>query len=176
LALSVSHTTRNPRPGETDGHHYHFVDDADFIRTVEEGAFLEHAQVFDYRYGTHRNTVESLMDRGLDVILEIDWQGAQQVRESFPESRSVFIMPPSVEALQSRLSGRGQDSPEVIARRMRDARAEMSHWDEFDFLIINDIFEHALTDLNAIIRARHLSRFRQARKYANLLAELLGNR
>jgi len=176
LSLSVSHTTRAPRPGEIDGRHYHFVDDDSFARMVKEGAFLEHAKKFDHFYGTHRHSVESLMDRGLDVILEIDWQGAQQVRESFPESRSTFILPPSLEALQSRLSGRGQDSDKVIARRMQDAVAEMSHWNEFDFLVINDQFDEALADLNAIIRARHLSSFRQARKFAGLLAELLGNR
>jgi len=175
LALSVSHTTRPPRAGEVDGQHYHFTDSETFDCMVEEGAFLEHATVFRHSYGTHAEALQSQLDQGLDVILEIDWQGAAQVRLVFPASRSIFILPPSLEVLRERLSRRGQDSEEVIQHRMREAQAEISHWEEFDYLVVNEEFQDALRDLRAIIRACRLGREVQCRQHSALLAELLGN-
>jgi len=175
LALSVSHTTREPRPGEQDGVHYHFASEEEFAMTVESGVFLEHAQVFGHRYGTHGGLVAERLDEGYDVILEIDWQGARQVRERAPGCHSIFILPPSLTALRQRLSSRGTDSEEVIASRMRQAREEISHWDEFDYLVVNDRFEEALADLQAIVRSLRLAHSRQARIKAALLAELLGS-
>jgi guanylate kinase len=150
IAHSVSYTTRAPRKGETDGHDYHFIDRAGFERMVAEGAFLEHAEVFDNRYGTARAQVEAHLAAGRNCILEIDWQGAQQVRRSLPDCVSVFILPPSRLALEHRLRGRGTDSEAVIARRLSDAVADMGHWHEADFVVINDDFEQALKDLKAI--------------------------
>jgi guanylate kinase len=152
VALSVSHTTRPPRPGEQDGVHYFFVDEAAFEALAVDGAFLEHARVFDHRYGTGRESVERQLADGLDVLLDIDWQGARQIRVSFPAARTIFILPPSLNELRRRLVGRGQDSETVIDRRMRAARDEISHAGEFDFLIVNDDFEKALADLHAVIR------------------------
>lgn len=174
--LSVSHTTRPPRPGEQDGVHYHFVDEFTFLDLVSQDAFLEHARVFDYRYGTGRQSVEQQLASGHDVILDIDWQGARQIRKAFPSCCSIFIIPPSLEVLRQRLTGRGQDSESVIQRRMRDAQAEISHWTEFDFLIINDDFDEALADLHSIIRSGHLSRPLNMRQLREILAELLGTR
>jgi guanylate kinase len=174
VRLSVSYTTRPPRPGEQDGVHYHFVDESEFLDLVASNAFLEHARVFDYRYGTGRQAVEQQLASGHDVILDIDWQGARQIRESFPSCRSIFIIPPSLEVLRQRLTARGQDSETVIKRRMRDAQAEISHWDEFDFLIINDNFDEALSDLQAIVRTGKSNRPVTARKRREILAELLG--
>jgi guanylate kinase len=174
--LSVSHTTRPPRPGEQDGVHYHFVDEFTFLDLVSQDAFLEHARVFDYRYGTGRQSVEQQLASGHDVILDIDWQGARQIRKAFPSCCSIFIIPPSLEVLRQRLTGRGQDSESVIQRRMRDAQAEISHWTEFDFLIINDNFDEALADLHSIIRSGHLSRPLNMRQLREILAELLGTR
>jgi len=175
LALSVSHTTREPRPGEQDGVHYHFASEAEFAASVESGVFLEHAEVFGHRYGTHGDLVAQRLADGFDVILEIDWQGARQVREHAAGCHSIFILPPSLKALRQRLSGRATDSEEVIASRMRQAREEISHWDEFDFLVVNDRFEDALADIQAIIRGLRLAKPRQARSQATLLAELLEN-
>ena len=152
VALSVSHTTRPPRPGEQDGVHYFFVDEAAFEALAADGAFLEHARVFDHRYGTGRESVKRQLADGLDVLLDIDWQGARQIRVSFPAARTIFILPPSLNELRRRLVGRGQDSETVIDRRMRAARDEISHAGEFDFLIVNDDFEKALADLHAVIR------------------------
>lgn len=174
--LSVSYTTRPPRPGEQDGVHYHFVDEFTFLDLVSQGAFLEHARVFDYRYGTGRQSVEQQLASGHDVILDIDWQGARQIRKAFPSCCSIFIIPPSLEVLRQRLTGRGQDSESVIQRRMRDAQAEISHWTEFDFLIINDDFDEALADLHSIIRSGQLSRPRNMSQLREILAELLGTR
>jgi len=173
VALSISHTTRAPRPGEIDGVHYYFVDEATFDRLAAQGAFLEHARVFGYRYGTGRESVEAQLAKGLDVLLDIDWQGARQIRESFPAVRSIFILPPSLDELRRRLVGRGQDSPEVIERRMDAARAEISHAGEFDFLIVNDEFEAALADLHAIIRQGRPVRDQQNVKSREILAHLL---
>jgi guanylate kinase len=173
VALSISHTTRPPRPGERDGVHYYFVDDAAFDSLVRQRAFLEHARVFDHRYGTGREAVERQLARGYDVLLDIDWQGARQVRESFPGSRSIFILPPSMAVLRQRLEKRGQDSEAVIERRMRDARAEISHAGEFDFLIVNDDFSEALERLHAIIRRSHAASPEDTRRNRETLARLL---
>lgn len=173
IYLSVSHTTRPPRPGERDGVDYYFTDEATFETMQRAGAFLEHAWVFDYRYGTAAENVAELLAQGLDMILEIDWQGARQVREYFPHCVSVFILPPSREALRQRLSLRGQDDEAVIARRMGDACNEISHYNEFSYLIVNDDFETALEDLIAIVRSRRLLRLRQKGRLIPLLRELL---
>jgi guanylate kinase len=173
LRLSVSHTTRPPRPGEQDGVHYHFVERARFEAMVGEDAFLEHAQVFDNLYGTAERSVRDQLAAGQDVVLEIDWQGARQVRARFPEAVTVFIAPPSVAALRERLSGRGQDGPEVIERRMRDARSELSHYGEYDYLVVNDDFEQALADLRAIVGAERLRLPRQAEVLGATLAAML---
>jgi guanylate kinase len=175
LALSVSHTTRPPRPGELDGQHYHFIEQRAFDAFASAGAFLEHATVFGHSYGTHADALRAQLERGLDVILEIDWQGAAQVRAAFPASRSVFILPPSLAVLRERLARRGQDSETVIQRRMREAQTEISHWEEFDYLVVNEEFQDALRDLQAIIQACRLGREVQGRQYTALLAELLGN-
>ncbi|MEJ2329049.1 MAG: guanylate kinase [Gammaproteobacteria bacterium] len=161
VAVSVSHTTRNQRPGEVDGQHYHFVSVEEFQRMIADDAFIEHAQVFDNFYGTSKAAVQQQLDSGTDVILEIDWQGARQVRRLFPDAVSVFIVPPSVDALRERLSSRGQDSEEIIERRMSDALAELSHYDEYDYIIINDQFEKALLDLRCVLHAQHLTRGQQ---------------
>jgi guanylate kinase len=175
VEVSVSHTTRAPRPGETDGINYHFIDVPEFERLITEGAFLEHARVFDNFYGTSHVWIESRLALGQDVILEIDWQGAQQVRKLVPEVLSIFIIPPSKEALRTRLTARGQDDEAVIARRMADAASESSRYAEYDYLIINDDFEHALSDLKAIFRAQRLETLQQANRHANLLTDLLSS-
>lgn len=173
LHVSVSHTTRPRRPGEVDGTNYHFVSDEEFTALVDADAFLEHARVFDRRYGTTRESVQTYLSAGDNVILEIDWQGAAQVRERHPDAIGIFILPPSRESLAERLAGRGQDSDEVIARRMADAVAEMSHYDEFDYLVINDDFEAALGDLRDIVRGARPDRARQRAQYRELIASLL---
>lgn len=172
-SLSISHTTRAPRQGEVEGLHYHFVDDSTFTRMIAENAFLEHAQVFDNRYGTGRDAVSLKLAAGYDIILDIDWQGARQIRGNFPDCCTIFILPPSLEVLRNRLANRGQDSMEVIERRMKDARAEISHWNEFDFVIINDDFDQALADLQSIVRHRKLRRPEQKNRNDDLVAELL---
>ncbi len=154
IRVSVSHTTRAMRPGEENGVHYHFVDVATFEKMVKAGAFLEEAKVFDNYYGTSQQAVEDQLGRGEDVILEIDWQGAQQVRQLMPYAISVFILPPSRDALEQRLNARGQDSSEIIARRMRDATSDMAHYTEFDYLVINDDFDEAVEQLRAIVLAQ----------------------
>jgi guanylate kinase len=173
VALSVSHTTRPPRPGEADGVHYYFVDDAAFEELASRGAFLEHARVFDHRYGTGREAVERQLADGYDVLLDIDWQGARQIRDTFPAARTIFILPPSLDVLRQRLIDRGQDSEGVISRRMASARAEISHAMEFDFLVINDDFTAALRDLQAIIREGRPVRNEENTKSREILAELL---
>jgi len=173
LSVSVSHTTRPMRPGEEDGVNYHFISHEVFQQMLGETAFLEHAQVFDNFYGTSQKWVESELARGEDVILEIDWQGAQQVRRLMPETVAIFILPPSREALNQRLTGRGQDDDSVIQRRMDAAVAEMSHYVEGDYVVINDDFNTALADLEAIIRARRLQLDKQQDRHATLLSALL---
>jgi len=174
LILSVSHTTRPARPGEIDGQHYHFVSETEYEEMVKNGDFMEHARVFDHYYGTNRKSVAQQLEQGRDVILEIDWQGARQVRAVFPDCCCIFIIPPSLESLRKRLTGRGQDSAEVIQRRMRDARAEISHWAEFDQLVVNDNFDTALEDLLAIINDHRKRRPHKANKNHQLLAQQLG--
>ncbi len=154
LAVSVSHTTRAPRPGEEHGVHYYFVTREDFENRVQAGEFVEHARVFDNYYGTARSSIEQLLTAGKDVILDIDWQGARNIKQHMPEAVSIFILPPTRAALEERLRGRGQDSPETIARRMRDAVAEMRHYSEFDHVVVNDVFEEACADLKAIIQGK----------------------
>lgn len=152
VVFSVSHTTRGPRPGEVHGRHYHFVSPEEFEAMVGRGAFLEHAQVFGNRYGTSREAIERQLAEGKSVILDIDWQGARAVKRQMPDAISVFILPPSREALLERLTKRGQDGPEVIARRMNAAVDEISHCREFDHLVVNDAFDAALADIKAILR------------------------
>jgi guanylate kinase len=152
VAFSVSHTTRAPRPGEQNGVHYYFVTPQQFDEMVAADRFLEHARVFGNSYGTSRAVTENLLRQGKSVIFDIDWQGARAIKEKMPEAVSIFILPPSRAALEERLTGRGQDAPEVIARRMREAVSEMSHYKEFDHLVVNDDFNAALADLQAIIR------------------------
>ncbi|MGI9309057.1 MAG: guanylate kinase [Gammaproteobacteria bacterium] len=155
LAFSISYTTREARKGEVDGEHYYFVALPLFKQMIDRGEFLEHAQVFDNYYGTSKAQVESILDSGKNVILEIDWQGAQQVRANMPDCRSIFIMPPSITELQKRLHGRSTDSEEVIARRLADALGDMSHWREFDFVVINDDLDNATGQLQSIIRGQN---------------------
>lgn len=173
LRVSVSHTTRPRRPGETDAVDYHFIDAATFQSMLARTEFLEHAQVFGNLYGTSQAWVEQQLRAGIDVILEIDWQGAQQVRRLMPHAQSIFILPPSQEALRHRLNNRGQDSEEIIERRMREAVSEMSHYVEYDYVVINDQFSHALEDLKAIFRARQLHQHAQQRRHGELLERLL---
>jgi guanylate kinase len=173
LAHSVSYTTRKPRPGEQDGKDYHFVDRAEFERMLAAGAFLEHAEVFDNRYGTARAQVEAFLAQGRNAILEIDWQGARQVRAAMPACVSVFVLPPTRAALEHRLEGRGTDSPEVIARRLRDAKADMAHWAEADFVVVNDDFERALADLQAVVAGRGAGLGRERAELKPLVAALL---
>ncbi len=173
LTVSISHTTRQMRPGETHGQDYYFISVADFQAMQTKQAFLEHAQVFDNFYGTAQKTVEENLNRGLDVILEIDWQGAEQIKKLLPDSLSIFILPPSTEVLLQRLRNRGQDDEHIIARRMRDAVTEIRHHDEFDYLVVNDDFALALTELKSIIIANRLTRQRQLHNLRPLLASLL---
>ena len=154
LAVSVSHTTRAPRPGEEHGVHYYFVTRDEFENMVKAGQFVEHARVFDNYYGTARTSIEQLLTAGKDVILDIDWQGARNIKQHMPGAVSIFILPPTRAALEERLRGRGQDSPETIARRMRDAVAEMRHYSEFDHVVVNDVFDDACADLTAIIQGK----------------------
>ena len=173
ITVSVSHTTRLPRPGEQNGEHYHFVDVSTFIEMQSQGQFLEHAKVFDNYYGTSQTALENTLNQGLDVILEIDWQGARQVRSLFADCQSIFILPPSRQVLLERLTQRGQDDQAVINRRMQDAVNEISHYDEFDFIVINDDFNVALQQLTAIIVASRLTLQRQRILNQSLLLDLL---
>jgi guanylate kinase len=173
IRVSVSFTTRAMRSGEVDGVNYNFVDMAEFQRMVGEEIFLEHAQVFDNFYGTSRHWVEQQLREGVDVILEIDWQGARQVRPRMPGSVSVFILPPSLPVLEQRLRGRGQDSEEVIQRRFRDAVTDMSHYTDYDYTVINDDFAEALADLTAVVRARRQRTEVQRGRQAELIDKLL---
>jgi len=173
LRLSVSHTTRKRRPTEEDGREYHFVPVPQFERLAARGEFLEHARVFDNFYGTARGFVEEQLRQGHDVILEIDWQGAQQVRRAMPQCVSIFILPPSRRALAERLARRATDSPEIIARRLRDAAADMSHYREFDYVIVNDDFAQAVSDLRRIVAGRGEDLTSARPELAALLGELL---
>ncbi|MES9970168.1 MAG: guanylate kinase [Candidatus Thiodiazotropha sp.] len=173
LHVSISHTTRAMRPGEEDGLDYHFIDQASFLAKVKRGDFLEHAEVFGNYYGTDEACVRKQLEAGEDTVLEIDWQGAQQVRQRFPEAVSIFILPPSPEVLYERLSSRGQDSEAVIQGRMREAVSEMSHYVEFDYLIFNDDFDQALGELASIVIAQRLRLSNQTLQYADAISRLL---
>lgn len=173
IGVSVSHTTRVMREGEQDGVDYHFIDKTEFEEMVEASAFIEHAQVFDNYYGTATANIEKKLKQGEDVILEIDWQGAAQVRKQLPYSVNIFILPPSQSALEERLRGRGQDSDEIIARRMRDAKNETSHYSEYDYLVVNDQFDKALIELKGIVLARRCRFEAQSQCLSPLLKELL---
>jgi len=173
IKLSISYTTRPPRPGEVNGVDYHFVDEATFLKMLDEGDFLESAHVHEARYGTSKTCVDEVLARDEDLILEIDWQGAAQVRELYPEAVSIFILPPSIPELESRLRGRGQDSEQVIAKRLAAARSEMSHVGEFEYVTINDKFEQALQDLMAIVRTQRLKCDKQLVRHAELVKGLI---
>lgn len=173
IRVSVSHTTRAMRPGEVEGVNYHFVGREQFQAMIDNSELLEHAEVFGNLYGTSQAWVEQTLRDGFDLILEIDWQGAQQVRRLMPQSKSIFILPPTQEALRHRLTNRGQDSGEIIEQRMREAVSEMSHYVEYDYLLINDDFAHALSDLKAIFRANQLLQSPQQQRHRGLLSELL---
>lgn len=174
MQVSVSSTTRQPRPGEVDGQHYHFLSKAEFEQRIAAGEFYEWAQVFDNYYGTSRRVIEESLQAGVDIFLDIDWQGAQQVREHHPETRSLFIIPPSLACLEQRLRQRGQDSDEVIATRMAKAQAEMSHFHEFDYLLVNDDFEQTLANLESIVLGQRQLMPAQQQRHAQVLKELLG--
>jgi len=171
IRLSVSYTTRAPRPGETEGRDYHFVDRQRFELMLAEGEFLEHAEVYGNFYGTSKGSITRDLNAGHDILLEIDWQGAAQVKHHFPESTSVFILPPSFNALRSRLKGREQDSDEVIERRLAAAAHDVAHADAFDYIMVNDDFDHALLDLVAITRSVRLETARQLDRHAMLFDE-----
>ncbi len=173
LAVSVSHTTRKMRPGESNGVHYHFVDIPGFEKMVAADAFLEHAKVFDNYYGTAKSALEQQLQAGLDVILEIDWQGARQIRRWQPTCVGVFILPPSRQALLQRLQDRKTDSAEVVARRMRDAVNEMRHYAEYDYVVVNDDFATAQAQLSGIILSQRLRLPRQQQIQAELIRALL---
>jgi len=173
IKVSVSTTTRPPRPGEVDGVNYHFTDVETFKQKVAQGDFLEWAEVFGNYYGTQRSQVEKLLGQGFDVILEIDWQGARQIREKMPDTQSIFIVPPSMEELERRLTGRGTDAPEVIARRLSEAKDEMRHYSEFDYLVINDDFDVAFEELHIIFKANRLRTERQQARHRAILDALV---
>ena len=173
VVVSVSHTTRPMRAGEVDGKDYNFVSMDQFNAKIEQGQFLEYAEVFGNKYGTSQLWVQEQLDKGLDVILEIDWQGAQQVRRIMPKSRTIFILPPSRDVLEQRLRGRGTDAEEVISRRLEGAVEEMSHFAEYDYLIVNDDFDTALADLVAVFRAVRLKQAIQSQRQRQLLTDLL---
>ncbi len=173
LKLSISHTTRKKRPNEIEGYHYHFISEDKFQQKVAAGDFLEHARVFGNFYGTSQDTVEKMLDEGHDVILEIDWQGAQQIKQKIPEAVSIFILPPSLETLRERLQSRGEDNEETINHRMEKALSEISHYDEADYLVINDDFEDALKSLKAIVRCHRLQTDKQAIINKSVIERLL---
>lgn len=173
LEVSISYTTRPPRPGEKEGVDYHFTDQVEFKQLIQKKSLLEHAIVFGHYYGTSLDWVTKKIEAGIDIILEIDWQGAQQIREKMPESIGIFIIPPSWEVLEKRLHLRAQDKKEVIKKRMADAKAELTHYDEYDYLIVNENFSNALADLSAILRVRRLRCSIQKKELAPLLQTLL---
>ena len=173
LHVSVSHTTRGQRPGELNGVHYHFTQKEDFLSLVNEGGFIEYAEVFGNYYGTAQQTVKEQLDKGHDVLLEIDWQGAEQVRRLFPESKQIFILPPSQFDLRQRLSNRGTDSVEVIEHRLSCAVEDMQQYVNFDFVIINDDFNKALHDLEAVIIANRLVLKQQSERHQDLIQKLI---
>ena len=173
LAVSISHSTRKPRPGEIDGQHYHFVSREIFADMIKQGEFLEHAEVFENYYGTAQSTVEFMLTNGLDVILEIDWQGALQVQKLRPDATTIFILPPDRQSLRQRLSNRGQDSQEVIEKRLAGSVNEMSQYVNFDYVVINDNFDVALAELKSIIIANRLTLAKQQERHAGRIEQLL---
>ncbi|MDI4671453.1 guanylate kinase [Pseudoalteromonas shioyasakiensis] len=173
MKVSVSHTTRSPRPGEENGVHYHFVSVDEFKALIEKNDFFEWAQVFDNYYGTSKQAIESQLAAGNDVFLDIDWQGAQQIRKLVDDVETIFILPPSKEELESRLNNRGQDSAEVIAGRMAKAQSETSHYNEYDYVVVNDDFDTALTEIETIVMAKRLSLKSQTVRHQALLENLL---
>jgi len=174
MKVSISHTTRQPRVGEEHGVHYYFVDVAEFERLIEQSAFLEYAKVFGGNYyGTSLPMIEQSLAQGIDVFLDIDWQGAQQIRQKLPDVKSIFILPPSLDELEKRLIGRGQDALEVIAERMAKAKSEMSHYDEYDYVIINDDFNQAVSEIKSILQAEKLKMASQKVRHQGLIKELL---
>jgi guanylate kinase len=173
LHVSISHTTRKIRPTEQPGREYYFVSVPEFQQLVDQGQFLEHARVFDNYYGTGRQPVEAQLGKGQDVVLEIDWQGARQVRKALPECQTIFILPPSRRALEERLRSRATDSNEVIERRLRDAVGDMSHWREFDYVVVNDNFENAVSDLTRIVSGKGGELLAERPELQPLLQELL---
>lgn len=173
VRVSVSHTTRAMRPGEVDGVNYHFTSRDKFVEMLKQGDFLEHAEVFGNLYGTSHPWVKQTLAKGYDLILEIDWQGAQQVRKLMPDAKSIFILPPTHKDLRQRLHNRGQDAEDVIDLRMQQAIAEMSHYVEYDYIVINDQFATALDDLKAIFRANQLRLESQQKRHTQLLCDLL---
>ena len=175
MKVSVSHTTRGMRPGEENGIHYHFVAKEEFEALIAQGDFLEYAEVFGNYYGTSRPWIEENLDKGIDVFLDIDWQGARQIREQMPLAKSIFILPPSKEELERRLNARGQDSEAVIAKRMNEAQSEISHYNEYDYVIVNDDFDTAVLDFKSILRAERLKEDKQAAKYSSMLTALLAD-
>ncbi|ARB91905.2 guanylate kinase [Legionella longbeachae] len=175
IEVSISHTTRPMRPGEQHGKDYFFVDEKEFICMVNECAFLEYARVFNHLYGTSMEQITKRLNEGIDVVLDIDWQGAQQIRHSFPDAVGIFIVPPSLEELKQRLLNRRQDKDEVISDRMKKAQDELSHYSEFNYLIVNDNFERAAMELGAIVLANRLRIERQINKQAKLLSFLMSS-
>ena len=173
MQVSISHTTRAPRPGEENGKHYHFVTVENFKKQIKKNAFYEYAEVFENYYGTSEAAIDEQLAQGIDVFLDIDWQGAQQVRMKKPSVTTIFISPPSKQALEDRLRGRGQDSEEIIASRMAKAQSECSHFQEFDYIIINDDFKQALADLTTIVNNQRLKRNQQIAQHNVLLDELI---
>lgn len=171
MTISISHTTRNKRPNETHGIHYWFVNQTEFQHMIENNIFLEYATVFDHLYGTSRQWVEETLAAGIDVILEIDWQGCEKIQALFPDCVSIFILPPSPEILAQRLMERQQDSPTTIQKRLADVKETFSHLTNYDYLVLNDHFEHAVTDLKAIIQAHRLTRAKQLKALAPLLKQ-----
>lgn len=175
MQVSVSHTTRDARPGEVDGQHYHFVSKTEFKQQIDNNTFYEWAEVFGNYYGTSEVAIDEQLAKGIDVFLDIDWQGAQQVRMKKPDVTTIFISPPSKQELENRLKKRGQDSDEVIQSRMEQAQAECSHYQEFDYIIVNDSFDQALTDLTTIVNNQRLKRSQQVENYQLLFKDLLAN-
>ncbi len=173
MKVSVSHTTRSPRPGEENGVQYHFVSVEEFKALIEKNDFFEWAQVFDNYYGTSKQAIETQLAAGIDVFLDIDWQGAQQIRKLVEDVETIFILPPSKEELESRLTNRGQDSSEVIAGRMAKAQSETSHYNEYDYVVVNDDFDTALAEIETIVMAKRLSLKSQAQRHQTLLDNLL---
>lgn len=173
ICVSISHTTRKPRVGEVHGKNYFFVSKEEFDQIDNDDGFIESAQVFDNYYGSAKQTVKDLLASGQDVILEIDWQGARQVKKAFPEVIGIFIIPPSIEILRERLTNRGQDDSTIVDRRMQDAVSEMRHYDEFEYLVVNYDFNIALDDLSSIIHSQHLSAQQQINQHQDLLKALV---